>query len=90
MASIRILKRDINNVLGDIIEAVYIVEATQGSEPTKEGTAIIDKAIDTFDTLFAKVNDREVEDRRKHLKEVRATLEKEATDLVGRINKLEA
>lgn len=90
MASIRILKRDINNVLGDIIEAVYIVEATQGSEPTQEGSAIIDKAIDTFDTLIAKVNDKEVENRRKHLKEVRNELEKEATALVGRINKLEA
>ncbi|SFR31606.1 hypothetical protein SAMN04490243_0291 [Robiginitalea myxolifaciens] len=90
MASIRILKRDINNVLGDIIEAVYIVEATQGSEPTQEGSAIIDKAIDTFDTLIAKVNDKEVENRRKHLKEVRKELETEATALVGRINKLEA
>ncbi len=90
MASIRILKRDINNVLGDIIEAVYIVEATQGSEPTQEGSAIIDKAIDTFDTLISKVNDKEVENRRKHLKEVRKELETEATALVGRINKLEA
>ena len=89
MASIRILKRDINNVIGDIIEAVYIVEATQGSEPTGEGSAIIDKAIETFDALIAKVNDKKVENRRKHLKEVRATLETEATSLVDRINKLE-
>lgn len=88
MASIRNLKRDINNVLGDVIEAVYIVESAKGTEPTEEGTAIIDKAIDTFDDLIAKVNDKSVEDRTAHLKAVRNTLESEATELVERINKL--
>jgi hypothetical protein len=88
MASIRDLKKDINNVLGDIIEAVYIVEGSQQMEGSKEGTAIIDKAIDTFDALIAKVNQKEVPDRKAHFKEVRASLEKEATGLVGRINKL--
>lgn len=88
MASIRNLKRDINNVLGDVIEAVYIVESTQGTEPTKEGSAIIDKAIDTFDDLISKVNDKSVQDRPAHLKAVRNSLETEATALVDRINKL--
>ena len=88
MASIRNLKKDINNVLGDVIEAVYIVEASQGSKPTEEGSAIIDKAIETFDTLIAKVNDREVEDRPAHLNKVRASLETEATELVEKINKM--
>jgi hypothetical protein len=88
MASIRDLKKDINNVLGDIIEAVYIVESSQQMEPTKEGSAIIDEAIDTFDTLIAKVNQKEVTDKKAHFSEIRASLEKEATDLVGRLNKL--
>lgn len=88
MASIRDLKKDINNVLGDIIEAVYIVESSQQMEPTEEGSAIIDKAIDTFDTLIAEVNKRDVADKKAHFREVRASLEKEATDLVGRLNKL--
>ncbi len=88
MASIRDLKKDINNVLGDVIEAVYIVEGSQQMEGSKEGTAIIDKAIDTFDTLIAKVNQKDVADNRAHFREIRASLEKEATDLVERINKL--
>ncbi len=88
MASIRDLKKEINNVLGDIIEAVYLVENTHQMEGSKEGTAIIDKAIETFDQLIARVNDREVEDLKAHLKAVRATLEKEASDLVARVNKL--
>jgi hypothetical protein len=88
MSSIRDLKKDINNVLGDIIEAVYIVEGSQQMDATKEGSAIIDKAIDTFDTLIAKVNQRDVDNKKAHFREIRASLEKEATDLVGRLNKL--
>jgi hypothetical protein len=88
MASIRDLKKDINNVLGDIIEAVYIMENAHQKEGSKEGTAIIDQAIDTFDDLIARVNQKEVEDRQKHLREVRASLEKDATELVNRLNKM--
>ncbi len=88
MASIRDLKKDINFVLGDIIEAVYIVEATNNKENSKEGTKIIDDAIGTFDDLIAKVNQKEVEDRKAHLKKVRVELEKKATGLVERLNKL--
>ncbi|SDM84331.1 hypothetical protein [Kriegella aquimaris] len=88
MANIRALKKDINNVLGDIIEAVYIVEAANGKQDSKEGVKIVDKAIETFDALIVKVNQKNVENRKKHLNEVRATLEKEATALVEDVNKL--
>jgi len=88
MASVRDLKKDINYVLGDIIEAVYIIENGNQTEGSKEGSAIIDKAIETFDTLIAEVNQKGVADRKKHLKQVRASLQKEATDLVARLNKM--
>ena len=88
MASVRDLKKDINYVLGDIIEAVYIIENSNQTEGSKEGSAIIDKAIETFDTLIAEVNQKDVADRKKHFKQVRASLQKEATDLVTRLNKM--
>ena len=88
MANIRDLKKDINFVLGDIIDAVYVWEAINPKESTKEGEAIIDDAIETFDSLIAKVNDRNTENRSKHLNAVRAELEEKATSLVERINKL--
>lgn len=88
MANIRDLKKDINFVLGDIIDAVYVWEMLNPKEDRKESEAIIDDAIATFDTLIAKVNDKSVESRRKNLKEVRVDLEKEAGALVARINKL--
>lgn len=88
MASIRNLKKDINNVLGDIIEAVYVVEASNDKKDSKEGTAIIDSAIGTFDDLITKVNDKEVKNRKEHLKKVRKELEEESSKLVERVNKL--
>lgn len=88
MANIRDLKKDINFVLGDIIDAVYVWEAINTKEPTKDSEGIIDDAITTFDTLIAKVNDKSTDNRSKHLSGVRAELEEKATALVARINKL--
>jgi hypothetical protein len=88
MANIRDLKKDINYVLGDIIEAVYIVEAANNKQGSKEGEKIIDGAIETFDDLIAKVNQRDVENRQAHLKGVRQELEKKGKDLIEKLNKL--
>lgn len=88
MASVRSLKKDINNVLGDLIDAVYIVEATNGNEVSKKGEEIIERAITTFDDLIAKVNQRDVENRKVHLKKVREELESSAQALVEKVNKL--
>jgi len=88
MANIRDLKKDINYVLGDIIEAVYIVDAANNKQDSKEGAKIIDGAIETFDTLIAKVNQRDVQNRSAHLKGVREELEKKGKSLIDELNKL--
>ncbi|MDC6390074.1 hypothetical protein PP182_15360 [Maribacter sp. PR1] len=88
MASIKNLKKDINNVLGGIIEGVYIVEETNGGGPSKEGTAIIDGAIATFDELIAKVNENNIENKKAHFNGVRSELETKANKLVDQLNKM--
>lgn len=88
MASIRNLKKDINYVLGDIIEAVYLVEGTANKD-SQEGTAIIDSAIETFDDLIEKVNKKDVENRKAHLEGVRKELEVKAGALIEQLNKLD-
>lgn len=88
MASIKDLKKDINNVLGDIIEGVYVVEAANGKNNSKEGAAIIDEAIETFDELIEKVNKNKVENKKAHFNEVRNELETKATKLVDKLNKM--
>ncbi len=88
MASIKNLKKDLNFVFGDIIEAVHLWEFANNKSNSKEGGAIIDSAIADFDALIVKVNDRKVENRKKHLKGVTVELEEKATALVERLNSL--
>lgn len=88
MANIRELKKDINYVLGDIIEAVYIVEASNNKYGSKEGSEIIDGAITTFDDLISKVNMKSVDNKKEHLKNVRKELEEKARGLVDKLNSL--
>lgn len=88
MPSVKNLKKDINYVLGDIIEAVYICEMTTAGKPTDATNAIIDEAIDSFDALIAKVNDKKVENKKAHFKQINAELEQTANQLVAKINAL--
>ena len=84
MANKRDLKKDINFVFGDIIDAVMI----NTEEPTKESEAIIDEAISSFDELIARVNDRKIEDTKAHFKAINKDLEAKGRELIDRINKL--
>ncbi|NQX85275.1 MAG: hypothetical protein HRT67_05140 [Flavobacteriaceae bacterium] len=86
--SIRDLKKDINYVLGDIIEAVYVWEYSNTDKDTIDSEAIIDEAIATFDELIEKVNDKSVENRKTHLKSVNQELEDKGRALIEKINKL--
>ncbi len=88
MGSIKNLKKDINYVLGDIIEAVYIWEYANTDKGTKDSEAIIDEAIATFDDLIAKVNDKDVENKNTHFKAINNELEQKAHALIEKINTL--
>lgn len=88
MSNVRNLKKDINYVLGDIIEAVYIHEMTTSGKPTAETNALIDEAITAFDSLITKVNQKGVENKKAHFKQINAELEQVANQLVEKINAL--
>ena len=88
MASVRNLKKDINFVLGDIIEAVYLWEMASSGQPTKESDALVDEAIVTFDNLMKKVNQKGVENKKEHFRQINKELEEAATQLVVKINAL--
>lgn len=88
MPSVKNLKKDINFVLGDIIEAVYIYEMSTTGKPTEKTNAVIDEAIATFDDLIVKVNAKKVEDKKAHFKQINVELEQAANQLVEKINAL--
>jgi vacuolar-type H+-ATPase subunit H len=88
MASVRNLKKDINFVLGDIIEAVYITELSAGGQATEKSEALIDEAITTFDQLMKEVNAKKVENKKEHFKQINKKLEESANQLLGKLGAL--
>ncbi len=88
MASVRELKKDINYVLGDIIEAAYIWELSNPKDDTKKSEAIVEEAITTFDELIIMVNQKDVENRKKHFKQINAELEERGNKLIDKLNAL--
>ena len=88
MANVKNLKKDINFVLGDIIEAIYLFEMSTTGNATPETNALIDQAILAFDTLITKVNAKNVENKKAHFKQINVELEETANQLIAKINEL--
>ncbi|WP_111707441.1 hypothetical protein [Lutibacter citreus] len=88
MPSIKNLKKDINYVLGDIIEECYSWEMLNPKADKKNSEAIIDEAILVFDSLVVKINDKNVENYKSHFKTINKELEEKASALIEKVNKL--
>jgi len=89
MASVKNLKKDINYVLSDIIEECYVWQMLQeDAKKADKAEKIIDETITTFDELIEKVNTKDIENKKAHFKGISAELEKKATALLSKIEKL--
>jgi hypothetical protein len=88
MANVKNLKKDINYVLGDIIEAVYLFEISTTGHPTPETNALIDEAIGAFDGLISRVNAKNVENKKAHFNQISKDLEVVANQMIVKINEL--
>ncbi len=88
MASKRLLKKDVNYVFADIIDAAYIHQMAHPKEDPAKSEAIVDEAIRDYDQLITKINRRDVENKKKHFTEIQAELETKAGALVEKINAL--
>lgn len=88
MASIKQLKRDLNNAIGEVIEGTMIHQMVNSKEDSSKTDELIDDSIAAFDELISKINIKEVEDRKKHLKKVNQDIDQQLGDLVERLNSL--
>lgn len=88
MASIKNLKKDINYVLGDIIEVCYTWEILNPTGDKAKTEQIIDEAITAFDSLIDMINVKDVENKKAHFKSIEAALESKAADLISKVNNL--
>ena len=88
MSSIKNLKKDINYVLGDIIEECYAWEILNPKSDTKKTEAIIDESIVAFDALIDKIHVKNVENKKAHFTAITLELEETANMLIDKVNKL--
>ncbi len=90
MASIKNLKKDINNVLSEVIEECYICQLTSDEKVSAKADKIIDEAIESFDALIVKIHEKGVENKSSHYKGISKDLENKATALFEKISKISA
>jgi hypothetical protein len=88
MGSVKNLKKEINYVLGDIVNIVYVWEMTNGGKPTEESDKLVDSIYETFDGLMSKTNVKKVENKKAHFKQIRTEYEAAANQFVAQVNEL--
>ena len=88
MANIRNIKKDINHVLGEIIEMALVWEKSNPRADKTLSAAIIDDAIIAFDEFRKRIYQKDVADKKVHFRSIQDELAKKGTALIVRVNAL--
>jgi hypothetical protein len=88
MASIRLFKKEVNDVLSEVIERCYECQLTADDKTHAKAESIIDQAIATFDDLIHKLSQKDVENYKQHIKGLRVELGKKSDKLLADVEKL--
>lgn len=91
MANKRNIKKDINSVLGNVLEECYSEMLNNPGVKEKEINTIIDDAVDLADDLISRVNNAktiEAKKRKTHFKKISDELEEKAIGFIEKLNKL--
>lgn len=88
MASIKKFKKEINSALSDVIEECYVFQTKSEEKVSAKAEKIIDEAITTFDELIAKLNKKNVDNFKKHFKEIEGDLKSKSAKLLEKLEKL--
>ncbi|MCW3086577.1 MAG: hypothetical protein JWP12_3943 [Bacteroidetes bacterium] len=91
MANRRELKRNINGLLGDVIEECYSSLLNNEGKNEKEVEAIVDEAVDLADDLIAKTNAKGLRKRaeiKKHYGNIKEELGDKVIGFIEKLNEL--
>lgn len=83
MASIKQLKKDINNTIGSFIEDIYIWEITNPKADIKKSNILIDESLLLFDQLIKEINFFKIKKEKVHFKSIKEQL----NDGINKMNK---
>jgi hypothetical protein len=70
MSSIKKLKKDINNQIGEFIEEIYNWELLNPDKDLSKTEKLIDDSIKVFDSLISKINSVKKENSKKEFKSI--------------------
>jgi hypothetical protein len=88
MPSIKFLKKEINNSIGEIIEDVYTWQLSNPDAELKKSDLIIDKAISVFDDLILKIHKNRKEGKNNGFKIIKEDLNSAIVELNNSLSKL--
>ena len=88
MANIRDLKKNINYVLGEIIEMAMDIEKVNPEIDKSKTAAIIDEPINAFDAFSIRMHEKVVENKRVHYRAITNDLETQGNELIAKLNAL--
>ena len=83
MSSIKKLKKNINNQIGEFIEDIYNWELLNPDKDLSKSEKLIDDSIKVFDLLISKINSVNKENSKKEFK----SINKERLKLLEELNK---
>ncbi len=87
MATVRNLKKTINYEMSSVIEECYVWQLAN-ADNVEKAEKIIDSAIETFDALIVRVNDKKVENKKVHFDTIMSDLNKASDKLMKKLVKL--
>tara|TARA_B100000886_G_scaffold171560_1_gene117439 strand:+ start:1188 stop:1454 length:267 start_codon:yes stop_codon:yes gene_type:complete len=70
MPSIKLLKKDINNDIGDVIEEIYLWELSNPSGDLAKSEKLVEEAIEAFDKLIVMINAVKGDNKKAQFKEI--------------------
>ena len=88
MASVKNLKKDLNNIIGEIIQNINLWQLENPDKDVKKSEKLIDECFDTFDNIIKKIHQKDVTDVNKHFNNISFELTDIASNLVKIFNNL--
>ena len=82
MPSIKLLKKGINNDIGDVIEEIYLWELSNPNGDLAKSEKLVEEAIEGFDKLIVMINGVKGDNKKAQFKEIQQARKKVMNSLL--------
>ena len=70
MSSIKLLKKEINNDIGDLIEEIYLWELSNPNGDLGQSEKLVEEALQAFDNLIVMINAVKGDNKKEQFKKI--------------------